>query len=325
MDKKFVYPATEHQEMYRKVTSKVDLTTPYGDPLYFDLDDSNIPDDMVYFRYGKPKFNHEKIELLKSNGGINICNWNFFCTGKSSGGRRLTPMGDWGGHFGPTAFEPLAYGIGAYRELATQQETTFQAVTGESPKPKVFSEHEKVFLRSLLDFDIDQEDCELRPWIRQRKVYESTNYIYGDSYGELEQLIRRRKDTGFVQKYLEQLKEVTEPDTIEEIRSTGVQIARGMANDLGDPEYKLKWWEEHINQGNTLWDVVPKTTSKLLERAEYLLENTFVDHDARYVTTAWTPICEPMFNDGDEKPEKNENEWLTDGNGNPLNNDNWRK
>jgi len=172
---------------------------------------------------------------------------------------------------GPTALEPLAWGVGVFRASKTEQDTSYMKVTGGSPYPKVISPHMVVNLYHLISVEHLVGDDEGEGWtddyVTETVPYESTNLILADSYGELEQLRRRKNDQEFLNKYLAQLK-----DTANFVEVCGVEGPSGIVEQGSD--YSGAWLD-HIKNG--IWKAPPDSTSELSERVDYLLENTIVD------------------------------------------------
>lgn len=202
-----------------------------------------------------------------NGSALNMCNrWDRWGGGWSNNGYRLGSDSD-----GPLALEPICFGTGIFRELFSQQ-TPFQAIMGEVPKPKYWSEYLQVF-GSIVAVVTRNEDIE-------RIVYESTNIIYGDSYGELEQIIRRRDDKTFLDLYLKVLDYQgeriipggTDPSVWYNQGRDFFETYRGHPH--GDTLSKA--WTQHIDQ-NRIWDGPPHTIEELLERVEFLLANTIID------------------------------------------------
>jgi len=105
----------------------------------------------------------------------------------------------------------------------------------------------------------------------QKESYASTNVIYGDALGELEQLWDRRADTTF----LDQV-------------AASLQRMRGQAEIAAflDPPLNLEEvMKMHYRQ--KLWTTPPRSGRALLRRVECLLEHTTIDTDARTVFRDW--------------------------------------
>lgn len=96
----------------------------------------------------------------------------------------------------------------------------------------------------------------------QKRVYESTNLIYGDALGELEQLWERRADTAFLEKVAAMLGDAR----------TWSQLPLSMHSPLNaGAVLRLH------RRAQAIWNTPPRTARTLLRRLEFILENTTVE------------------------------------------------
>ncbi len=221
-----------------------------------------------------------------SNGGVNLCNEYLYHDPRHirPGGIRLRrgvhPM--WSSV--AQAFEILTYGVGILRPVQTRQEGGLSCMLGLPALPKVGSKYARVELYHLLQW-MDELNPGT-PWLLTKEMFESTNMVLADTYGELEQLMRRCKDVSFLEMYLKDLKYSTtfRPHFVYDPREEMM-----MPDFLMDrPRGVVQTWLNHINTG--CWDGAPDTIEELLERTEYVLSVTIIDPTPLDVITDYTQM-----------------------------------
>jgi len=98
------------------------------------------------------------------------------------------------------------------------------------------------------------------PLSHDGRAFASTNVILGDAYGELEQLRRRSQETDFIEDYFKYVQHVCR-----------------VTNSERHPFFKSKFCRlKHRKSG--LWVGPPESSADLIDRANFILENTIVEN-----------------------------------------------
>lgn len=260
----------------------------------------NVPAHVV-FPSGTPSFisNQEGIDsYFMSHGGINLCNWYIYHNrGIRSGGIRLRNDVHPEHSSVAQAFEPLCFGVGVFRPAGTRQEGGLDCVLGNPALPKVNSRYIGILLSQIVPYGL-KEDARI-PWMVAKEVYETTNLILADSYGELEQLLRRKNDEKFLEAYLNDMRDTAEIIELKLMTPQGLTTIAGPRGMATLNEHVIAAWMNHIKCG--IWSGPPSGIPELMERVVFLLENTVVDKKATGWVTSHNHLnlfpkasCDPM-------------------------------
>ncbi len=192
---------------------------------------------------------NSKPAVLKAAGGFDATRLDRRCWGDL----RLKPPG---GRASLVSGELLVFGTGMLR--------------GESPAGRhgVLSlPSGKVFTRI---WALRREGSAGQGKLRKR-IYESTNLIYGDALGELEQLWNRRADTDFLEHVVQALADA----------SVWGRLPAALHSPLNATEVVRMH-----RRAQPLWNAPPRTARALLRRLDFILENTTLKVPAPNATSA---------------------------------------
>lgn len=293
----FVYPAHRFHVPYRQLARDHDMA--FDNSVLFHKP-RNVSASIVFPDYaalgGKPQFmkSQEAIDRwFWHHGGVNLCYSALDIErGIRPGGPRLRSPVHSVYSSVAQAFESIGFGVGLFRDAQTRQRPGFCCMIGTPALPKVVSVHQTVLLHHNLFFRGANTKL---PGIVDRKIYESTNLILADSYGELEQIMRRRHELSFLNAYLKELLRSASYRRDSDSRLFTRLRCPAFIDDYGDEI--IRAWLKHITLG--IWKELPKTVAELIERAAYLLENTLIDDNPREVITShehlqlWDPDSVP--------------------------------
>lgn len=285
MTDQLVYPALERQELFREITSETNLQWD-GKRLFYAPKEVQKKILEGRFLLGGDTLDdlteEEVLEHFNEEGGVNYCH--VF----RNGGLRMTLADKSPQEYTnlPTAFETILFGCGVLRPIFGEPmpfDSAMEMLDGNDvyPTERIHSENLSI------------SGNYLHVWVCQRRTgnetnreaWESTNIVYGDSYGELEQLMRRRNSRQFLDRYLQLLQEATSKRTLKKNDmygkplDTSYEIFAGICDRKGDDSRLHEIWLRHIDETKR-WDKAPKSRKELLQRVEELLENTIIDKSA---------------------------------------------
>lgn len=106
------------------------------------------------------------------------------------------------------------------------------------------------------------------PGPAHKESYTSTNVIYGDAFGEVEQLWERRADTAFLEQVAQSLQRLRQRGEVAAFLCPPVNLEGVMALHL---------------RAQALWRTPPASARALLRRLDYILEHTEIDSSPRTV------------------------------------------
>ena len=177
------------------------------------------------------------------------------------------------------AYELLTWGVGTLRPVKTFEDSGLVRALAcldadnTRPHPKISSASMQV--SGYIMYHDDQIEENNPCHMVRRELYESTNLIFADVYGELEQLVRRRNEHSFLEKYLRDLRSAMRFRRQDHTRDnySSLSYAPSVLHSVCEPIARVLL--EHIKFGQ--WDSSPKDIAELLDRVTFILDNTFID------------------------------------------------
>ena len=130
----------------------------------------------------------------------------------------------------------------------------------------------------------------------RKESFESTNVIYGDALGEVEQLWDRRADTAFLEQVAQSLRPMRQRAEIAAFSSPPLNLQEVMRLHL---------------RAQALWRIPPANARILLRRVEYLLEHIAVDD----TPCAFFRRHESELEVAPDRPAPGSGGWTTDSSG----------
>src|SRR3989338_6902682 len=155
------------------------------------------------------------------------------------------------------AVDPINHGVGILRRVRAWSGGSYAAL-GE-PLGKLTARDIKVYGHIIARTHIDPEDTNKY----HAEDWESTNMLYGDMYGEVQQLQDRRTE----RKFLEQVVQ-------------GLNSGKGTFESMGTLEEFKNAYRNHL-ACQSLWELPPQSADELLERVDYILGHSIFDEQPK--------------------------------------------
>lgn len=153
--------------------------------------------------------------------------------------------------------DPINYGVGILRPVMALSVGLY-ATLGK-PLGKLTAREMKVYAHIIARTHTDPEDMNKRC----TEEWESTNMLYGDMYGEVQQLDDRRTDRTFLEQVVQ-----------------GLNASKGIWERIGMLEEFKKLYRNHLDL-QSLWELPPQSPDELLERVDYILGHTTFDEQPK--------------------------------------------
>jgi hypothetical protein len=151
------------------------------------------------------------------------------------------------------SFDPINFGVGILRPVRAWS-GGFYAALGEA-LGKLTARGMEVYGHIIARTHIDPEDtniCHAEDW-------ESTNMLYGDMYGEVQQINDRREEKDFLEEVVR-----------------GLNGSNRFLGSIGTGQEYKKLYRNHLACQN-LWQLPPQSPHELLERVDYILGHVTLD------------------------------------------------
>ncbi|GEM_PF-4888614 len=151
------------------------------------------------------------------------------------------------------AVDPISYGVGILRPVRAWS-GGFHAALGE-PLGKLTARGTRVYGHIIARTHIDPE----KTGKSHAEDWESTNMLYGDMYGEIQQLDDRRTEKKFLEQVIQ-----------------GLNAGKDTLERMGTLEEFRRVYKNHL-ACQSLWKSPPQSPDELLERIDYILEHSTFD------------------------------------------------
>jgi hypothetical protein len=168
----------------------------------------------------------------------------------------------------------LNYGVGVFRSVKDNPNLLLSFLG--TPSGKLVPKGTKVYSESIRQTLYNPET---KQWDPER--WESTNIIYGDAYGELQQLSDRRDDTQILEYVCKILTLCTDNPKSVYVRYEEEEFEEPEIGDsLEDRKFRVESIVDQFHiECQAIWRQPPKNAKELIERVDFILERCTLDHN----------------------------------------------